>query len=92
LGGISSRIANNTKRCYYIITTPRKGTDMQFSVGDVIQARKMHPCGSFHWEIMRTGIDFRIRCLGCNRVIMLPRRKFEGMVKKVISSSYDEEA
>jgi hypothetical protein len=64
---------------------------MQFQVGDIIQAKKKHPCGSFEWEILRTGVDFRLRCLGCQRVVMLPRRKFEGIVKKVISRSTPEE-
>ena len=35
---------------------------MQFSVGDIVQMKKDHPCGSNQWEILRTGIDFRIKC------------------------------
>ena len=50
---------------------------MQFQVGDIIQAKKKHPCGSFEWEILRTGVDFRLRCLGCQRVVMLPRRSLK---------------
>jgi hypothetical protein len=57
-----------------------------YNVGDVVRTKKKHPCGSDRWEIMRTGIDFRIKCLGCGRVVMLPRRKFEKSVKEILSS------
>ncbi|OCL28461.1 DUF951 domain-containing protein [Orenia metallireducens] len=57
---------------------------MKFSVGEVVQFRKKHPCGEDRWEILRTGMDFRIKCLECGRVIMLPRPKFEKSVKKKV--------
>ena len=57
---------------------------MKFSVGEVVQFKKKHPCGNDQWEILRTGIDFRVRCLECDRVIMLSRPKFEKSVKKKI--------
>ena len=41
---------------------------MDFSVGDIVQMKKSHPCGSAQWEILRTGIDFRIKCCGCGPV------------------------
>ena len=50
---------------------------MDFSVGDIVQMKKSHPCGSAQWEILRTGIDFRIKCCGCGHMVMLPRAKFE---------------
>lgn len=59
----------------------------KFYVGDIVQTRKVHPCGGDQWEVMRVGIDFRMRCLKCGRVLMLPRIKFERAVKKVISST-----
>jgi hypothetical protein len=55
-------------------------------VGDIIKMKKTHPCGSDQWEVTRTGMDFRIKCLGCDRQIMLPRPKFEKSVKKVIKA------
>lgn len=55
---------------------------MDFSVGDIVQMKKSHPCGSAQWEILRTGIDFRIKCCGCGHMVMLPRAKFEKNVKK----------
>jgi hypothetical protein len=55
-------------------------------VGDIVKMKKTHPCGSNQWEVTRTGMDFRIKCLGCDRQIMLPRPKFEKSVKKVIKA------
>jgi len=49
--------------------------------------RKVHPCGGTDWEVMRVGMDFRIRCLKCDRVVMLPRPKFERAVKIVVKSA-----
>ena len=63
---------------------------MQFSVGDKVQMKKPHPCGGSEWEILRTGIDFRIRCCKCRHLVMLSRQKFEKGVKKIIE--HNEEA
>ncbi len=59
---------------------------VKYNVGDVVRMKKVHPCGGEQWEIMRTGVDFRIRCLKCGRVVMLPRPKFEKSVRSIISS------
>ncbi len=59
---------------------------MQFSVGDIVQMKKPHPCGCSEWEILRTGIDFRIKCCQCGHMVMLPRPKFEKGVKKIIET------
>ena len=56
---------------------------MNISVGDVITLKKKHPCGSFEWQVSRIGADFKIKCLGCNREMMLPRVKVEKSIKKV---------
>ena len=58
---------------------------MEFNVGDIVQMKKNHPCGGNQWEILRTGIDFRIKCVTCGHMVMLPRSKFEKGVKKIIS-------
>lgn len=61
----------------------------KYYLGDVVRLKKMHPCGDDRWEVMRTGMDFRIKCLGCGRVVMLPRRKFERGVKEIVSRMTD---
>jgi hypothetical protein len=55
-----------------------------FNLGDVVEMKKTHPCGSKNWEIIRLGADIKIKCLGCARIVMLPRIKFDSGVKKVI--------
>ena len=60
---------------------------MEFNVGDIVQMNKNHPCGGNQWEILRTGIDFRIKCVTCGHMVMLPRTKFEKGVKKIISKA-----
>lgn len=60
---------------------------MKFNLGDIVQMRKPHPCGSLEWEVLRTGMDFRIRCCKCQHQVMLTRQKFEKGVKKVIKSA-----
>ena len=58
----------------------------KIGLGDVVQMRKPHPCGSDRWEVLRTGMDFRIKCVGCGRVVMLPHRKFMKQVKAVVAT------
>ena len=50
---------------------------MDFKVGDVIAMKKPHPCGSKDWEILRAGMDFRLKCTGCGHQIMVPRKLVE---------------
>lgn len=64
---------------------------VKYNIGDVVQLKKPHPCGENKWEIMRTGVDFKLKCLGCERQVWLARREFERRVKKIISSSAIEE-
>ena len=55
-----------------------------YEVGDVVTMKKPHPCGSKLWEITRVGVDFKLKCLGCGHVIILPREKaLKAITKKV---------
>lgn len=60
-----------------------------FRLGDIVQLRKKHPCGEDRWEILRTGADFRIKCLGCGRMVMVSRRRFERAVRRVVGSAVE---
>jgi len=55
----------------------------EYEVGDIVKLKKPHPCGSFEWEILRVGADFRLKCAGCGHQVMLPRRQVEKSTKKV---------
>ncbi len=46
-----------------------------YQVGDIVRMKKAHPCGSSEWEILRVGIDFRLKCTGCGHQIMIPRKQ-----------------
>ncbi|MBD5486501.1 MAG: DUF951 domain-containing protein [Lachnospiraceae bacterium] len=56
---------------------------MDIKVGDILQLKKQHPCGSKEWEVLRVGADFRLKCMGCGHQIMIPRRQAEKNVKNV---------
>ncbi len=60
---------------------------MPLAVGDTVQMRKKHPCGGDTWRIVRVGADIGIRCLTCDRKVMLPRSEFERRVKRLIAGS-----
>ena len=56
---------------------------MDISVGDIIKTKKPHPCGNYNWEVLRVGMDIRLKCLGCAHQIMLPRRQVEKSIKNI---------
>lgn len=56
---------------------------LDLKVGDIVETRKQHPCGNNRFEIIRTGMDFRIKCLECNKQIWIPRVKLEKRIKKI---------
>jgi hypothetical protein len=48
--------------------------EYKYEVGDIVKLKKKHPCGSFEWEILRVGADFRLKCIGCGHQIMIDRK------------------
>ena len=52
-------------------------------LGDTVRMRKAHPCGSFEWEVVRVGADIRLRCLACDRRVLLSRSALEKRTKSV---------
>ena len=57
---------------------------MDIHVGDVLELKKEHPCGSQEWLVLRVGMDFKLRCEGCGHELMLPRSKAEKSIKRVL--------
>ncbi len=57
---------------------------MDIQVGDKISMKKPHPCGSKEFEVLRIGMDFKIRCVKCSHELMISRHKCEKNIKKVI--------
>ena len=56
---------------------------MDVRVGDVVELKKQHPCGSSDWTVLRVGMDFKLRCNGCGHELMVPRSKAEKTIKKI---------
>ena len=62
-----------------------------FNLGDVVELKKQHPCGSKNWEVIRLGADIKVKCCGCGRIVMLQRSQFEKDVKKIVKQNISEE-
>ena len=59
---------------------------MEYKIGDIVQLKKQHPCGSSEWEILRVGADFRLKCMGCCHQIMVARKLVEKNTKNIKSN------
>lgn len=60
---------------------------MDIQVGDILTMKKPHPCGDKRWLVLRTGADFRLRCIGCGHEVMTPRFKAEKNIRAVQKSA-----
>jgi hypothetical protein len=58
---------------------------MDIRLGDIYRLRKPHPCGGTDWQVTRVGADIGLRCLTCDRRVMLARPEFERRVKRLLS-------
>jgi hypothetical protein len=61
-------------------------------VDDIVRLRKPHPCGSYEWKVVRLGADIRLECCGCNRRVMITRRKLSHHLKKILTRDLDEQS
>ncbi len=62
---------------------------MDIRLNDVLVLKKQHPCGDDRWRVLRVGMDFRLKCLGCGHELMIPRSKAEKSIRKVIRDETD---
>ena len=56
----------------------------EYKLGSIVIMKKPHPCGTNEWEVIRLGMDIKIKCNNCGRMIMLPRIDFNKKLKKVV--------
>ncbi|HHT06476.1 MAG TPA: DUF951 domain-containing protein [Hydrogenispora sp.] len=61
---------------------------LKLALGDQVQLRKPHPCGGTEWEVLRVGMDIRLKCLTCERLVLIPRVKLEKGIKKIVRSGH----
>lgn len=57
---------------------------LDLRIGDIVKLKKKHPCGGYHWEITRTGIDIGLKCLCCGHKVLVPRIKIERRIRQII--------
>ncbi|MGL4523207.1 MAG: DUF951 domain-containing protein [Bacilli bacterium] len=60
---------------------------LEFELNDVVEMKKAHPCGKNEWKIIRLGADIRIKCLGCDHSVLIPRKEFVKKTKKIIKKA-----
>ncbi len=58
---------------------------MEIRLGDIVRLKKKHPCGGYEWRVVRLGADIGIKCLNCQRRVLLGRSTFERRVKALTS-------
>lgn len=56
---------------------------MKYKTDDIVTLKKGHPCGENQWKILRTGLDIKLECQGCNKVVWLPRMDFEKRIRRI---------
>ena len=56
---------------------------MDIQVNDILTMKKQHPCGSKQWQVLRIGMDFKLKCLSCGHEVMLPGSKAEKSIRTV---------
>lgn len=61
--------------------------EKEFGLKDIVEMKKKHPCGENRWQIIRMGMDIRIKCQGCNHSVMIPRKEFAKKMKRVLEKA-----
>jgi len=56
-----------------------------YDIGDIVKTKKAHPCGTSTWEIVRIGVDFKLKCEGCGHIITVPREKALKMITRKLN-------
>lgn len=56
---------------------------LYYELGDIVTLKKPHACGENEWEITRLGIDMKLKCLNCQRVVWISRIDFEKRIRKI---------
>ncbi|KRL99109.1 DUF951 domain-containing protein [Liquorilactobacillus satsumensis] len=59
----------------------------EYELHDIVEMKKQHPCGTNRWEIIRVGMDIKIKCTGCGHLVMMPRRDFNRKLKKILEQA-----
>lgn len=55
---------------------------MEYNLGDKVETKKAHPCGGKTWEIVRVGLDYKLKCINCGRIVMVTAEDMKKIVKR----------
>jgi len=58
----------------------------EYKLDWVVRLKKKHPCGSFDWKVVRIGADIGLRCMKCQRRVLMPRSTLDRRLKSVVTS------
>lgn len=64
--------------------------NLEYKIGDKVIMKKPHACQTNEWIITRVGVDVKIKCINCNREIMLDRLVFEKKLRRIINEENKE--
>ena len=85
-----ARLVKKQGICYTRYTYTRRDADNGYSSWRYFDDEKGHPCGSKDWEVLRVGMDFRLKCMGCGHMIMIPRSKAEKNIRRIVHADGTE--
>lgn len=57
---------------------------MELQLHDRVKMKKPHPCGCAIFEVTRLGVDYKLKCTGCGREVLLPRIKAEKLIRGMV--------
>ncbi len=64
--------------------------EKEIKLGDIVELKKGHPCGTNRWQIIRFGADCKIKCLGCGRIVLIDRPTLRKRIKKILEAASEE--
>ncbi len=56
-----------------------------YKLNQIVFTKKNHVCGSNKWKVVRVGVDIKLECLGCGRIIMLSSYELDKKIKPILS-------
>lgn len=61
-----------------------------YALNDIVQLKKPHACGANRWKIIRMGMDIRVKCVQCEHSVLIPRSRFDRLVRKRLEVAEEE--
>jgi len=58
--------------------------EKKYELNSIVEMKKKHACGNNEWIIIRVGVDIKLKCIACNREIMMDRLEFERKLRRII--------